>query len=343
MQETTPIKPAPSTAYLHVLRVTAAIFVILLHCVAPFYNDLAYFETRAWWISSVLNEITRTAVPMFFMMSGYLLLSSPKTREIGAFYRKRLPRLVIPLLVWNGIYYLYYARGDLHLTAFLKQILVEGTAYHLWFVYSMIAFYLFLPYLKRIVDACTERQMFGLFVLLAFPGTIRPFFNTVTPVYMQFFDTLTNGYIPYFLLGYLLGHASLSRIQRLCIYGGGIAGLALGIFWNWYYSSPAGLSLIANEAYRINHMLCAAAVFVLFRQLPWERCAVLTRFAAAWSKRTFGVYFIHVLVLELCTGYIPLPFSPMLVILCRFVLTTVISFVVIRLVDLVKPLARVLM
>ncbi len=329
--------------YLHVLRIFAAVLVILLHCISPFYSDLRYFETRTWWICGFLNCLTRTAVPMFFMMSGYLLLKHPKTLDIIPFYKKRLPRLLIPLAVWNVIYYLYFYRANLSVSDFFKQTLVSGTAYHLWFVYSMVGFYLLLPFLKRIVDQCTHGQLWWLLLLLAFTGTIRPFFNTVTPVYIYFFDALANGYLPYFLLGYLLGNGNPSRPKRMLIYGGGLIGVFLCVFGNWYASSPDGLSLIANGGYQLNHMLCASAVFVLFRQLPWEKCKLLVRLAPAWSKRTYGIYYIHVLVLELCVSYLPADMSPMTLILLRFFAVTAISFLAVLLIDKIKPLAKLLM
>lgn len=332
-----------STSYLNFLRIFSAVLVILLHCIAPFYSSLVYFENRSWWICGVLNSVTRTAVPMFFMMSGYLMLTNPKTLDIKKFYKKRLPRLIIPLTVWNIIYYIYYNNGNLSLSDFFNELLGSGAAYHLWFVYSMLGFYLILPFLKRITDNCTDKQLLVLLTVLSFTGTIRPLINTVFPVYIWFFDVIANGYIPYFILGYLLGKSSLNFKNRIIVYIGGVLGAFMSIFGNWYYSSSESISLIANEAYRLNHALCACAIWILFKQINWDKFTRLCNAAENWSKRTFGIYFIHALVLDISVKYVPNSFAPGESIIYRFLITTIFSFFITYIIDKIKPLSKLLM
>lgn len=41
--------------------------------------------------------------------------------------------------------------------------------------------------------------------IILFPTTLRPILNQLLPVDLYFFDPLMEGYVGYFLLGYLLG------------------------------------------------------------------------------------------------------------------------------------------
>ncbi len=325
-----------SVAYLNFLRVFASLLVILLHCIVPFYNELNFFETRAWWICAFINCVSRTAVPIFFMMSGYLLLSNSKTLEIKSFYKKRLPKLVIPLIGWNVIYYLYYNWQNLSLSEFLTQIIDTGTAYHLWFMYAMIGFYLLLPFIKRITDACTNKQLWLLTVILAFAGTIRPFINTTFSVYLYFFDGLANGYLPYFILGYLLGKTNFNIKLRFWVYLCGIIGAVTGIFGNWFFSSDAELNLVGNEGYGFNNMMCACAVFLLVKEIPWEKLPETTRVSARWSKRTLNIYLVHILILDICGKFMPRDITPVWWIACSFIITSVFSFVFAYLAEKIK-------
>lgn len=52
-----------------------------------------------WHLLNVCTALAFTAVPLFFMMSGYLLMTSRKTADVSVLLRHRLPRLVVPLAV----------------------------------------------------------------------------------------------------------------------------------------------------------------------------------------------------------------------------------------------------
>ncbi len=338
-----PINIKESTSYLYFLRIFAAILVILLHCIAPFLSNLYYFETRIWWICNALNCISRAAVPLFFMISGYLLLSNPKTLNIKEFYKKRIPRLLVSLIIWNILYYLYSNYQDLSVSEFFKQALHSGTSYHLWFVYSMIGFYLLLPFLKRITDNCSNKQLWLLTIILSFSSTIRPFINTTFHVYVYFSDKLANGYIIFFLLGYLLGTTKFNFKTYATVYICGILGMFMGVFGNWYFSSDEALNLIANEAYRVNHILCACAIFVFFKQIPFDKNPRLLGIAKAFSGLTFGIYLIHPMLLDFFDGFIPSFFSPVEIIGIRFISTSITSFLVIYLIGKIKGLSKLLM
>ncbi len=331
-----------STSYLYFLRIFCALLVILLHCVSPFYSNVDLFGKCSWWILGVLNCISRTAVPCFFMMSGYLMLSNKKTLQIKDFYKKRLPHLIIPLALWNVIYYIYF-NGNLNIVDFINQVLNMGTAYHLWFMYSMIAFYILLPFIKRIIDNSTYNELWLLTFVLFFSNTIKPFINTFLPIYINLFDTLINGHIPYFLLGYLLGKTEFNFKKRIIIYICGFLGLFMCVYGNWYFYKKEGLYLIFNEAYRLNHVICSGAVFVIFKNIKWDKLVRFKKIAKEISKLTFGIYFIHALVLDVLYNFVPQSLTPLEAVLFEFVSTLFISFVIIYIVSKIKVLKNMLM
>lgn len=290
--------------WLDLLRVFACGCVVMLHSIGGYINNTGMYGTRSWYLCIGLNEVVRVGVPLFLMMSGYLLLRSEKSADIGAFYKKRLGRILLPFIVWDIVYFLYY-----HLTSgttvsvgeLLGELINNGSAYHLWFIYTLFAIYLVTPFLRMIIRSCSVEQLLWLFVLIAFPGTIRPFLNTLLPVYIYLFEPIAEGYIAYFLLGYILGQTELKLNGRILIYTAGIAGAAFGVWQNLSASSTAEILLPANGGYAINHFLCAAAVFTAFRYgfCRLEGRRVGARAAASLSGVTYGVYLAHPLVLEI--------------------------------------------
>ena len=91
--------------YLDCLRCLAIFLVIRLHTLVPVVTNTGVYGVPSWKLCVALDAFTRVGVPLFFMLSGYLMLSREGTRQFAAFYRKNLPKLGIPLVVWNLIYY----------------------------------------------------------------------------------------------------------------------------------------------------------------------------------------------------------------------------------------------
>jgi surface polysaccharide O-acyltransferase-like enzyme len=315
-------------SYINYLRILAICLVIFLHCVSPFITNAVLYGTRSYWFCLITNEIARTGVPLFFMISGYLLLGSEKTLSIGDFYKRRLSRILIPLLFWNIAYYLYYGiygDGSLDIKVFLSELLYNGTAYHLWYVYTLFGIYLMAPFLKRIVAACTENQVWLFMLIIMFTGTLRPIVNMVVPIYVHLFDPLMEGYIAYFVLGYILGTYLQERKHRYYLYFLGLFGGILGIVGNHLSSFYNHINLVFNGGYTINHFLLASALFVLIREINWLNLPRVKKFGSNASKLTFGVYFIHVMVMEMFTT-LALDLTPIYTMIAQFFFTTFLSF-----------------
>jgi len=85
--------------YIDILRIFGAIGVIYMHTAAV---GLRADITPGWHFMNLGASLSFTAVPLFFMISGYLLLSSERTLQTSAL-RFRMPKLVVPLAVWSVI------------------------------------------------------------------------------------------------------------------------------------------------------------------------------------------------------------------------------------------------
>ncbi len=300
--------------HLDLLRIWATLCVIALHVLSPLHASLPDFGTRTWHVANILNEFARTGVPIFLMLTGALLLSNPKTKDFLPFYRRRLSRILIPFLVWDVIYYLFYRiTGDQPILsrAFLDELLNQGSAYHLWYIYTLAAIYLLLPFLARALDSCSDRQVFWLLLIAVFPAGIRTLINLTTPLYVYLTEPLMEGYLGYVILGYLLSRVKLSRKTAFAIPLCGIAGLAMGVGFNYFRSSPEGLDLYFNGGYTLNHYLLATAIFLAARHLRLPELPRAATVIHRVSGLTFTVYFAHALMLIVLAHILPLP-SPAL-------------------------------
>lgn len=333
--------------YLDLLRVWAIAAVVLLHCVVPTLTSASLYGTESWYAALVLNELARAGVPLFLMISGALLLADPRTADVGAFYKKRLPRITLPLLVWHTVYYIAHAAtdGTWSVRAYFTELFANGSEYHMWFVYSLIGIYLLAPFLKRITDACTQKQTTVLLLIAAFPGTLRPLWNLCTGSSVYLFDPLLEPYLAYFLLGYLLSRVRLTGRGRWLAAACAVFGLALGIFGNLNSCGVGKLDFPFNGGYMLNHFLLAGALFVLARALTEER-NVPTRLSAVTARlsdTSFGVYWIHVLLIACAQRWLVLSVSPIVLIAVWFVAVLAAAWTVMLALSLVRPLKKWIM
>lgn len=278
--------------YIDYIRVFSIFMVIVLHCICDYYNNLINAEKTLWTILGFVNEITRTGVPLFFMISGFLLLNSNIT-NIRVFYKHRLLKIGIPFLIYNLIYYLN-SPAKKSLGVFLTEFFNSGSSYHLWFIYSILLIYLFVPFIKMAVEKCDLKQVILFLLLLTFQTTIKPFINTVfNGFYVYLSEDGVVGYFGYIVLGYILGKYDFNNRIKCVIYIIGILFMFITPIISMSSAVKTG-EFLFHGGYSLNHYVEASAVFLFFK----EKVNCENKVIYKLSEATLGAYFIHVLILE---------------------------------------------
>ena len=183
--------------------------VVYLHTAA---GGLRQSEDMALWhLSNLLSSLAVAAVPLFFMISGALLLGSEKTDDPAYLLRRRLPRVAVPGLCWSLLVVggVWLSQGGE--AALLKLVNLPGisviTPY--WFLYALIPMYLLSPLLKRLTDHMEERHwryLLGLWVVVTLGlNQLSRFLPDPWYALLRENQTLNvsllEGYLGYFLLG----------------------------------------------------------------------------------------------------------------------------------------------
>ncbi len=334
--------------FLDYLRVIAIFMVLVVHSVELFYlgdSGLSMLPQNQFWVN-IINSTVRSCVPLFVMVSAYLLV--PTSEEMGSFYKKRFKRILIPFALWSLVYAaspLIYDPNAIVSSNFIELLHnFNMLAGHLWFVYMLVGVYFIIPIISPWLKQAPKKSI-ELFLLI---WAVTLFHHFVKFIYPQgwfgecHWNEFTSfyyfsGYIGYVVLGfYLRKHLQLSlRKQR--VYGALLFSIGLLLtFVLMDYTMTTQTTVYAFEIpWRFctpNIALMALGAFMFIKSFSFEN-SKLNRPIAKLSKWSYGVYLIHLLFLpqifiHLVSGLsLPTP----LAILLNAILTFVVSNIIVAL------------
>lgn len=135
-----------------VIRAIAAIMIVIVHLTANSYHKGNIF-TNDWL--GYLNQISRLGTPIFAIISAFLLTASVLNRgfDLKYFIKSRFSKIFIPYLIWTTFYllYRYFYLHNLDENISVYSYFLKGDAqYHLYFILTVIQFYIFFPLLHRV-------------------------------------------------------------------------------------------------------------------------------------------------------------------------------------------------
>ncbi|EFL9953269.1 acyltransferase family protein [Escherichia coli] len=274
-----------------VIRATAISLVVLLHISG---NSFALMGQN-WWISLVYDSLTRASVPLFFMLSGALLLT--KNEPTGLFYKKRLSKIVAPLLFWSYVYLLYrkFYVGESELSLSPLTILNGPVYYHLWFLYSIISIYIFIPMLRYYTINATKQVKLIILCLWYFSQSIQPFAYLLgINLYTGFDAGFITRFVGFVLLGEFLVTTCRGINWRLLLVGF-MASTIVTAYMTYSISIHTGT---ANETWFQYHspavIVSAICLFMILSKLRFG----VGKVTKLVSKFSFGIYFVHIITMQ---------------------------------------------
>jgi surface polysaccharide O-acyltransferase-like enzyme len=295
------------TGWLDLARVAAIGAVVMVHegGAAVGARGPGEAATAAWWAAVVLDAGSRWCVPVFLMVSGALLLDPRRTDPPGVFYRRRLARIGLPLVVWTAV---YLAFGHLYLDRPLgvrdaARAVGSGSPFlQLYFLYVIAGLYLLTPFLRSAVSAMSPSRVAAFAGVLFGLGAVDQALMTFVQIGEANAATRFVPYLGYFVAGRVLrdlpirpqatraAAVTLPLAAVLTVVGAGIAA-AGGRGWGRY--GEYAISYLAP-----NVIVMSLAAFWLLRVVgtrPGEHWRP-GRWTSRLSDLTFGIFLVHALV-----------------------------------------------
>lgn len=300
------MKKADRNIGLDLLRIFACFLVILYHVPQFVQGTIEFHDIISRALNSSFYYVGRCAVPLFFIMSGYLLL--PLKSDADVFFKKRFTRIVVPTAFWFLLYILFGKVFDNPVHSFW----IDKTP-HMWYLYALMGLYLAAPIVSAwYKEAKTKVKVLYLilwvitllFVLrdhapLTYQFTHQGMLYTSPLMSLLYFS----GYIGYFFLGAMIRdyYDALKKHLAIIIAGG----LVLYILVQFigikvFETTNANIIAYCSIPTAILSSIFFLGFYVLGNKLTISNIGggTIKRIVTDLSNATFSMYLMHVLILE---------------------------------------------
>lgn len=303
--------------YLNVARVLACLMVVSLHSLPKIsvYGIDSYFFT-------LVLIFTRPCVPIFLMVTGVLLFPV-KNENISDFYRKRIFRIIFPLLVWGVIYsILPYQLGVEKFDQMISNIFLVVVTFPkeiggiLWYLYVLIGLYLIVPFINPKVFY--DRKMLHIYLSIWLIASLINSLKIYMPEILGIgpssaFDMLQyfSGYLGYLFLGFYINRYFLEtknlRWYKVKLY----TTLAVIYFLSMIiimqimkysiYNEFKELYIAITTFLSFPVILMSACFFIAIKEMKINLNGWFYKIVNHLSPLTFGIYLSHMLINRLFT------------------------------------------
>jgi surface polysaccharide O-acyltransferase-like enzyme len=129
------------------LRTVAILAVIMIHTTSRTIESVNMNLPKVDW-SLFLNQAARFAVPLFFLISGFVLeLSHRDGTGYFVYLKKRLSKIFLPYVFWSLVY--YYFVYTTHSMQFIYTLIGGNSSYQLYFIPPLLMMYAIFPLLHK--------------------------------------------------------------------------------------------------------------------------------------------------------------------------------------------------
>lgn len=275
------------------LRIFSAFFVVTIHLSNLYANQICSSGTAENVLFDILCKILSIADPIFFMISGSMLLNTKKNYSFNDIIKLKIPKLLIAFAFWSFIYsfieniIISFLHGGNSKNLFINFVKDFFLGYnHMWFILALVFIYLAVPFLKKI---CEDKISELIFIILASVVYFFAFIDSIHSFaaindFIEETHCLNVGYVLFFVLGHYLFKYDIPIKIRIVFY---IISTVILIFSVIYKLNYDYLSF-PNELLSVSvFLICKYGLSkIKFKEKNTKKIVKL-------SSLTFGTYLTH--------------------------------------------------
>lgn len=303
-------------ASIDLLRIIACFFVIFNHTGNSGFFLFSLYPTNTiqYWVYLFASVFCKFSVPLFFSISGALLL--PKVESIKDVWVKRVLKMCIVLLVFSFVCYLISISKDLSkfsLYFFFATLYQSNHNSSYWFLYAFIPYLISLPLLRPLAQNMKNEHFLYMIVIGITFMAILPIVeyllwqgeHTLNTNFR--FGWITSSAVIYPCLGYYLENRmddNKARKYLPILWGINIATIFVSCYMTYFKAKITGIcNEGASQAFHSSFVLInVITLYISFKCLfnkPFS--SKVSSLIASVGEATFGMYLIHKNVMVLVT------------------------------------------
>lgn len=295
---------------LDLLRILACFMVIMIHFASLFLSNTA--NVSQWKTLNFYDSLSRSSVPLFFMISGVFFLDNNKQITFKKILNHAI-RLLTAMLFWETLFSIKrYGISGSFMQNVINIIPKLVTAYsHFWYIPVLVGIYFLVPVLRCITqnEIITKYYLIIWVIFSIAKNTItilsqvvlknHVYANTIINSFLNtFFNVELTSYVGYFILGYYLFYHFHKKINLITLlittFISQLACAAINYFGT--YSIFEGKSWNGMQNYMtITTFIEAVCIFLIFK----DYVAGISfnnkyrKLITEVSSYTFGIYLMH--------------------------------------------------
>ena len=332
--------------YISILNVLACIGVVILHTFETGYTSDANFVFEV-----LIRAIAYCAVPVFFMITGATLIDYRERYDTKTFFKKRLLKVIIPLIIWSIIYFIInffkgkFSINDLSFKFVFEYFFLVKTNPIFWFFVVIIGIYLAIPVISLIPQE-SRRKVFLYIIIITFV------FNQFLPDLLYHlnlnynydlkFPLTYSGWISFIFIGYYIDKYEIVKKHRVIIYVLGIIGFLTMVVPTIFISYHKNESCSwFDEYYDAPCVLYSASVFLFFKS-KINNNQIVTKIMPFFNfvaPTTLGIYVLHIAIRDFLRYFYTYSYFGMNLVLTLSILT--ICFIVVKIVQKIPGLRHI--
>lgn len=159
--------------YLDIIKVFAIVLVLFNHTGRKGFFYFTTCETWLYPVSMFISILDKIAVPLFFMVSGALLI--PKEESYRS-VMKRFLRYLSVLISATAISYLYIclkrSPHSISIREYIVALYADGIIIQYWYLYAYLAYTLMLPFIRKLAWEMTKKDFLWFLSMYSFAAIL---------------------------------------------------------------------------------------------------------------------------------------------------------------------------
>lgn len=285
------------------------------------------------------------------MITGATLIDYRERYDTKTFFKKRLLKVIIPLIIWSIIYFIInffkgkFSINDLSFKFVFEYFFLVKTNPSFWFFVVIIGIYLAIPVISLIPQE-SRRKAFLYIIIITFVFN-QFLLDLLYHLNLNYnydlkFPLTYSGWISFIFIGYYIDKYEIVKKHRVIIYVLGIIGFLTMVVPTIFISYHKNESCSwFDEYYDAPCVLYSASVFLFFKS-KINNNQIVTKIMPFFNfvaPTTLGIYVLHIAIRDFLRYFYTYSYFGMNLVLTLSILT--ICFIVVKIVQKIPGLRHI--